>query len=124
MKPWQRVKLGPFFYSGVPGEIVSPARWHGCPSYNDCLKKAGREAWPSFTCKGCDMMPRRGSEDWTVDDSGAKVSLIVFEHENLSDGSALPEDHPEHPGPEPALPDRVTERVYKKRKKRKKRRKG
>jgi len=100
MGRWDNVRLGPFRLNLPSGEIVSPARWHGCPEYNGCLRTAGRRAWPSFTCKGCDVMPLPGSSDWTVDDSGTKVSLIVFEHESLTDGAGLTADHPEFPIPD------------------------
>ena len=99
MARWDSVRLGPFRFVSESNEIVSPARWHGCPDYNECLRSAGRKSWPSFTCKGCDLMPMRGSSDWTVDDSGQKVSLIVFEHECMSDGDELSKDHPEAPDP-------------------------
>lgn len=76
------VKIGPFLYEPAPGEIVSPARWYGCPSYDDCLRKADLEGWRSFSCKSkeerCDLMPMRGSQF-------KRSAEIVFEHEIFTD---------------------------------------
>jgi len=57
--PLTKVKTGPFAYSAPPNTSVPivPPRHFDCVAYVQCLDKAIRTGWDSWSCCGCSYGP-------------------------------------------------------------------
>jgi len=52
-----RRTAGPSIFEPPTDAVVVPARAYDCDAYEDCLMKAARAKWRSWTCRDCPRCP-------------------------------------------------------------------
>jgi len=66
--------IGPSRYEHPPGSVTMPVRDFSCWLYNDCLRAAAHDNWPSATCLGCALCTVGDDHEFyceaTADDDG------------------------------------------------------